>query len=256
MAETDFAALRFLPWVRQGAAAEMADGGGVEVKFKVNGADLTMPMRLLGPGAVTGIDPKQVIRMEPRPGTVDFTPYNFPAVEFDRPDFPWLFTPLKADGNERIRPWICLVVVRKQPGVELRFEKGALLPVLEIRSPAQPRNELPDLEDSWAWAHAQVAGRSAESSPEEGLANAALNLSRLMCPRKLEPDTDYIACVAPAFATGRNAGLGLPVNGSEDLKPAWSFSEPAPLEVLLPVYHYWEFRAGPPVDFESFWSAC
>jgi hypothetical protein len=169
MAETDFAALRFLPWVRQGAASEIADGGGLEVQFKVNDADVTMPMRLLGPGAVTGIGPKQIIRMEPRPGTVDFTPFNFPAIEFDRPDFLWLFTPAKADGNGRIRPWICLIAVRKQPGVELRFEKNGSLPVLEIKGPAQPRNELPNLEESWAWAHAQVAGRSAGSSPDEGL---------------------------------------------------------------------------------------
>jgi hypothetical protein len=251
MAETDFAALQFLPWVRVGAAAEIAEGGAVEVKLKVNADEVTMPMRLLGPGAVTGIDPKQVIRMEPRPGTVDFTPYNFPAIEFDRPDFPWLFTPAKADGDDRIRPWICLVVVRKQPGVEVRFRQGALLPLLEIKSPAQPGQELPDLNDSWAWAHAQVAGKSGASSPEVGLADAAFNLSRLMCPRKLEPDTEYVACVVPAFDTGRKAGLGLPVDGPEDLKPAWPSGERAPAEVLLPVYHQWEFRAGPPMDFES-----
>lgn len=251
MAEPDFAALRFLPWVRQGAAAEIADGAAVQVQLKVNDADVTMPMRLLGPGAVTGIDPRQVIRMEPRPGTVDFTPYNFPAIEFDRPDFPWLFTPAKGDGNDRIRPWLCLVVIRKQPGVNVRFSQGALLPVLEIKSPAQPRNELPNLEESWAWVHAQVVGKSSTASPEEGLANAALNLSRLVCPRKLEPDTDYIACVVPAFDTGRKAGLGLPVEGPEDLKPAWSPTALASGEIVLPVYHHWEFRAGPPMDFES-----
>src|SRR5690606_3957602 len=128
MPEIDFAALQFLPWVRQGAAAEIADGAAVQVEIRVNNAPVSMPMRLLGPGAVTGIDPKQVIRMEPRPGTVDFTPYNFPAIEFDRPDFPWLFTPAKADGNERIWPWLCLVVVRKQPGVRLQFQQGASLP--------------------------------------------------------------------------------------------------------------------------------
>ena len=42
MAETDFAALRFLPWVRDGAAAEMNDGGAVDVAFKVNGQDVAM----------------------------------------------------------------------------------------------------------------------------------------------------------------------------------------------------------------------
>src|ERR671914_412308 len=110
MPESDFAAAQFIPWVRQGVA-ETADGGAVQVQFKVNAEDVTMPIRLLGPGSVTGIDRKQVIRMEPRPGTTDFTPYNFPAVEFDRPDFPWLFSPSKRDGDDRIRPWLCLVVI-------------------------------------------------------------------------------------------------------------------------------------------------
>jgi hypothetical protein len=251
MAETDFAALRFLPWVREGAASEIKDGGAIDVTFKVNGIDVTMPMRLLAPSAVTGIDPKQVIRMEPRPGTKDFTPYNFPAIEFDRPDFLWLFTPARPDGNERVQPWICLIVVRKQPGVELRFEQGALLPILEIKSPAQPARELPDLDQSWAWAHAQIVGRSAATSPGESLSDPALNLSRLVCPRKLEPDVDYIACVTPTFAGGRDAGLGLPADGPGALNPAWLSGDRAPADVRLPVYHHWEFRTGPPVDFES-----
>ena len=249
MPESDFAAAQFLPWVRQGVA-EMADGGALEVQFKVNAEDVTMPLRLLGPGAVTGIDPKQVIRMEPSPGTTDFTPYNFPAVEFDRPDFPWLFSPSKRDGNDRVRPWLCLIVIRKQPGVVLQFEQGGLLPRLEIKGPAKAGKELPDLEDSWAWAHAQVVGRSATSTPEDGLADAALNLSRLVCPRKLEADTDYIACVVPAFETGRKAGLGLPLEGASESMPAWRI-QPEPDSVMLPVYHHWEFRAGAPVDFES-----
>jgi hypothetical protein len=250
MPETDFAAVRFLPWVRQGVA-HAADGGALQVQFKVNANDVTMPIRLLGPGAVTGIDPKQVIRMEPRPGTNDFTPYNFPAVEFDRPDFLWLFTPAKRDGNDRIRPWLCLVVVRKQQGVQLHFDQGSPLPKLQIKSTAHPEKELPALDESWAWAHAQVVGRSGSSTPEEGLADAALNLSRLVCPRKLEPDTDYLACVVPAFETGRRAGLGLPLEDVSDLTPAWQFNEPQSADITLPVYHHWEFRAGPPVDFES-----
>ena len=104
MSESEFAALRYLPWVRQGAAAEFVDGASVEVKLKVNDSDVTMPIRLIGPGRVAGIDPQQIIRMEPHPGTVDFNPFQFPAVEFDRPDFPWLFTPGQADAKDRLLP--------------------------------------------------------------------------------------------------------------------------------------------------------
>ena len=72
--------------------------------------------------------------------------------------FPWLFTPAKADAQGRLRPWLCLVVVRKQPGVELRPAADVPLPVLEIKAPARPGDELPDLSESHFWAHAQVTG--------------------------------------------------------------------------------------------------
>ena len=52
MADSDLAALRFLPWVRQGAAAALKDGGAVEMKLVVNGKPVTVPMRLIGPGSV------------------------------------------------------------------------------------------------------------------------------------------------------------------------------------------------------------
>ncbi len=246
---TTAAILRYLPWVRQGVAAEIADDGTVEARITVNGSDIAMPMRLMGPGMVTGIDPKQIIRMEPRPGTVDFNPFQFPSIEFDRPDFPWLFTPAKPNAEDRLAPWLCLVVVRRQEGVTLRF--GTSLPILEIASPAQPTRELPDLIESWAWAHAQVAGSAGEMSPTAGLADPSRNLSRLMCPRKLEPDADYIACVVPAFEAGRLAGVGQSDADVKGLKPAWSTNDPQLRQIILPVYHQWEFRTGPPADFES-----
>ena len=59
------------------------------------------------------------MRTDPRPDTSDFEPNCFPSIEFDRPDFPWLFTPARANANAQLRPWLCLVVVRKQDGVQL-----------------------------------------------------------------------------------------------------------------------------------------
>ena len=51
---------------------------------------------LYGPGDVTGIDPGLIGRMQPKPGTPDFEPNYFAAVELKQPDFPWMFTPAKA----------------------------------------------------------------------------------------------------------------------------------------------------------------
>ena len=122
--------LSFLPWVRQGAASAIAtvDTLGpnqtavadLAVTLKVNNAPLpAVRVRLRGPADVVGIDPHQVVRTDPRPGTSDFESNCFPSVEFDRADFPWLFTPAHANTNAQLRPWLCLVVVRKQDGVQL-----------------------------------------------------------------------------------------------------------------------------------------
>jgi hypothetical protein len=265
MADLTSANYVFLPWVRQGAAsgiqttdlsANQAGVVSVTVKLRVNNTDdVERQVRLYGPGDVTGIDPQQVIRTEPRHLATDFEPNYFPAIDFDRPDFPWLFTPAKADATGKLRPWLCLVVARKQEGVTLRIDRNLPLPVLEIKAPAQPELELPDLSESWAWAHVQVAGtRPDAASLKTALAgDPALTVSRLLCPRRLDPLTEYFACVVPAFDLGRRAGLGDPIrpDDEKELKPAWVSGAQPSLKVTLPVYFFWEFRTGTGGDFES-----
>ena len=107
-------------------------------------------VRLRGPADVVGIDPHQIVRMDPRPGTADFEPNYFAAIEFDRPDFPWLFTPAAPTRRRKLRPWLCLVVVRKQDGVALRRAGDAPLPVLESRAPAQAGRRAAGSRRSWA----------------------------------------------------------------------------------------------------------
>src|SRR3989304_387350 len=104
----------FLPWVRQGTASsiETVDSLGanragfvsIPVSLSINNTQpISQKVRLYGPGDVTGIDRQQVIRTDPRPGATDFEPNYFPLIEFDGPDFPWLFTPAKAEGADRLR---------------------------------------------------------------------------------------------------------------------------------------------------------
>ena len=260
MSDDDLGTFSFLPWVREGASTSItvADTFGINhparvtlpITLKVNSVDVNVPLKLNGPSDVTGIDPRQIVRMEPRPWTADFEPNYFPAIEFDRPDFPWLFSPLAPDIQDRLRPWLCLVVVKQQPGVS--FRSTTSLPVLEIKSPAVPAQELPNLAESWAWAHAQVIGKLPddpslailqEQHPER-------TLSRLLCPRKLTPKTRYHACVVPTFDVGRRAGLGEEIKPEQEtsLEPAWKSDANT---VLLPVYHHWEFFTSAGGDFES-----
>src|SRR5262245_30134140 len=124
------ASLTFLPWVRQGVAAAIAtvdtlgpqQAGVIDLTAGLTVNDsptLPVSVRLRGPADVVGIDANQIVRLDPRPGTSDFEPTYFPCIEFDRADFPWLFTPASADSNAKLRPWLALVVVRKQAGVTL-----------------------------------------------------------------------------------------------------------------------------------------
>lgn len=254
----------FIPWLRQDLATFIPNqetlAGGVEssislpVQFQVNETQpVALTARLYGPGDITGLDPRQVIRTEPANLTTDFEYNYFPAIEFDRPDFPWLFTPARANVQQRLRPWLCLVVVRRQNGVSLKAANERSLPVLEIQSPAQPAAELPDLGESWAWAHTQLYGSLAAGPllQEIMAANPERVISRLLCPRKLEPATQYYACVVPAFEIGCKAGLGEPIETTDEaeLHPSWP--NPVPARVRLPVYYHWEFATADAGDFEQ-----
>jgi hypothetical protein len=252
----------FLPWVRSGAAGALPDEAterlaadqpaavSLTVRFEVNSSPVQQKLRLHGPGSITGIDRLQVIRVEPRHGSSDFEPNYFPAIEFDRPDFPWLFTPAKANAENCLRPWLCLVVVKKQDGVSLRPAASQPLPVLEIKKPAKPGDELPDLAEVHLWAHAQVTGAAKNELTFTLKSKPAQTLSRLMCPRRLDPLTAYIACVVPTFAVGSAAGLNKTA-ATNMLQPAWLSGTDAPAEIELPVYFSWEFQTSSGGDFEE-----
>lgn len=252
----------FLPWVRQGVVSAIQDEDGVQTKLKNRARmDVTVRLkqdsgdpqkqtvRLYGPGDVTGIDFRQIIRNVPANLTPAHARNQFPFVEFYRPDFPWLYTPAKANQKQQLRPWICLVVVEKaEKNLEIKTEpqQGGILH-------ANAKAELPDLSEAWAWAHVQIAGAEQdlrdilEEKPDQ-------NLSRLICARRLEAFKTYYACLVPTFEIGRLAGTGQVKASDEDgeLKPSWDNQTQ---DIDLPVYYFWEFTTGSADDFESLvWS--
>ena len=262
-----------LPFVRTGLAAAItavppagALRASVTAGFDVvasDGAGAATPVNktltLYGPGDVTGIDPSQIIRREPERDTPQAEETFLAHIEFDRPDFPWLFTPLPAVGN-RLKPWLALILVEKATSV------------LEPSSNERPARlttqlgQLQDLSDSHFFAHAQCVGAkvtdlgikldlppsdpaslAARLSDEHGPAN----LSRLICPRNPAPSTTYIAALVPAFDCGVKAGLGL---GGGTLADAWTRAadqSDAGVQIVLPIYDYWEFTTAPAGDFKS-----
>ncbi|MFC0506523.1 FG-GAP-like repeat-containing protein [Micromonospora costi] len=250
--------LHFLGWARQGLVAghttpdtlttPLPADGTIEAAVRVNQRpEKGVKVRLYGPGDVTGIDPRQVIRTDPVPGATEVEPNLFPLIEFDRHDLPWLLTPAGANAN-RLRPWLCLVVVEADAS-SVDFDPAMPRPKLTCR-----QGELPDLRESWAWAHAQVlTARDDETLLGVIAAQPERTLSRLICPRRLKEGTRYRACLVPAFEPGRKAGLGLPFDARDagELRPAWQYAPGLPTPYELPVYHHWEFTTGQAGDFET-----
>ena len=254
MSSTTPLSYEIVPWVRRGlgslvTGAATSGSPALPVTLTVNGSAIAAPaVRLIGPGDVSGIDARAVTRTDPRDATDACEPNYLATVEFAAPDFPWMCTPGGPNGT-RMQPWICLVVVQDGPGATLSAANGGTS-ILRLDAPLVPKNELPDLTTIDTWAHAQVIG-SGLSGTQVAAAfdgDPSMTCSRLISPRKLAPDTAYLACVVPTYHAGVNAGLGLAVDPA-DIAPAWDANVAAPF--LLPSYYAFRFRTGPAGDFPS-----
>ncbi|MEH2501551.1 hypothetical protein V1290_000362 [Bradyrhizobium sp. AZCC 1578] len=258
----DLGSYTFVPWLRRGMATAITRDEGVapppgsgvarialSVSITLNETITPPPvdLALFGPGDVTGVDRDAIIRVAPTPDTFDVEPNYFPLIEFDQADFPWRYTPARASSADRLTPWIALVVLRDDEIKEVREPAHAgSLPLLFVDDAAV----LPSLAQTWAWAHAQISGGKNLGAAEIAsviAADPARAISRLLCPRRLEPLTAYTAFLVPTFERGRRAGGGEPAPVDLDaLQLAWTDSGP----VTLPIYHRWRFGTGAAGDFE------
>ncbi len=265
--DIDLGDYAFVPFVRTGLAAairsaptanratvrgavEIADSADITAK-----RSLTRDLTLYGPGDVTGIDPGQIIRRQPAPHSGDAEQGFLAHIEFARPDFPWMFSPLPAQGD-RCDPWLALVVVEASVS-HVEPSRGEL--------PAQlwtKKGQLQPLADNWRFAHAQAVGvaidptgprlrGAAADTVETRLSDdhAPANLSRILCPRRLDDGITYVAALVPAFECGVRAGLGL---GGGTLDAAWT-RQPGDEadDIALPVYDSWTFRTAPGGNFRE-----
>jgi hypothetical protein len=249
----------FQAWARRGIGASLTnidtgtlpDRANLTVQVALQVTDGLTPnpvlppsvtVQLYGPGDIAGVDPRMVIRTEPRQFTVNYEPNYLTGIEFDAPDFPWMFTPAAPNGD-RLHPWVALIVLK--PDVEFTLPSIAPnpLPVVSVLTGAA----LQDLSTSWNWAHVQISG---DDSLTDTLANAPGNaISRLLCPRRLDPETSYSAFLVPAFAIGVQAGLGQDVSDVSTSDPAWTAATTFPLS--LPYYYKFDFHTSDEGDFES-----
>ncbi|MGI8334770.1 hypothetical protein ACRYCC_32870 [Actinomadura scrupuli] len=272
-------AYSFLPWLRRGIASQITQAPGaaarasVAVALHLEGpavsgsdtltADVTHAVSLYGPGDVVGVDQRAIVRTEPLNWVTNFEPNHLPFVEFYDEDFPWRYSPDIPDpATGRLRPWLALVVLSEAEFSDAGSLPGRPLPFLSVPD----LSVLPPADQLGAWAHVHV-NRTVTASDTEVVSNdmgavlprlAAviaenpdLACSRVMCPRRLEPQTAYRAFLVPAFETGRLAGLGLdPATSPGAVQGSWVPYANRPEPDHLPYYHQWTFRTSDIGDFE------
>lgn len=276
----------FLPWLRQGIANNIASNdfdAGVTLRASVHvelgltgkavggGADLVEPVprdvALYGPGDIIGIDSKAVIKTEPHNWITNFETNYLPYIDFYDEDFPWRYTPARADtAKHRLRPWICLVTLKEEEFKDGQNMKDRPLPYIETVNAAA---SFPKPEQLWAWAHVHVNKDVVQRSNDMTSTdmntvlpafqsvlnqNPDLAYSRIISPRKLDENSGYIAFLIPVFETGRLAGLGHDPAKAEAAVhatfSAWGDYANRPEPQFFPYYYRWYFRTGSVGDFE------
>ncbi|KAB2908830.1 MAG: hypothetical protein F9K40_04145 [Kofleriaceae bacterium] len=252
------AAIRFLSWARRGAAAviDAPDMGvtaparvkvPVAVRFNNDVDAAELELELLGPGDVVAFDPRAIVRAWPPPETRDAEPNYFPLVEVDQVDLPWRYTPRAANATGRLRPWLCLIVVREDEATYQPLTGGRAAGKVTLAA-GMP---MPRVDQSWAWVHVQVSGDDEDTSADVITDHPSRAVARFLCPRRLDGATTYWAMLVPTFEVGRRAGLGLPLGTSIDaLDPAWD-GDQLGSALELPVYYRWRFGTGHGGDFET-----
>lgn len=272
----------FLPFLRQGIANHVAapeDAAGkraqITVALSVSGTGLTNPsnqifdkqIEVYGPGDIVGIDPKAIIKTEPRNWITNFEPNYLPYIEFYDEDFLWRYTPNAATG-ERLVPWLTLLVLSEEEFSDGKNILNRPLNYLTLSDVTEANQVFPVEADLWAWAHVHVnkdivgTGDDPITTNEPTLIGQFKNVlsenpdyaySRIMCPRKLGENTAYHAFLVPTFESGRLAGLGIDpatVSGFGANTTAWSNYSGRQETKNFPYYYRWYFRTSTVGDFE------
>lgn len=222
---------------------------------------------IIGPGHISGVNERVLIKTFPQEQVKNAEYTNLAYVEFYDEDFPWRYTPAKANGN-KIRPWVTLLVLKEGEFV-ISYAADSPLPFIELPqtlvdgTTPNPALDIPS-ENIWAWAHVQL-NKSLQTDINDPLkqeelteevnalitANPDIALSRLVSPRKLEANTNYYGFLIPSFEVGRLAGLGQDASTTGVLVPSWHPSDLATGAKQMPFYFQWNFSTGADGDFES-----
>jgi hypothetical protein len=178
-----------------------------------NSADVAVggvDFHIMAPRDIAGVVSGAILRTVPAALAHDVEATKFVHVDFAEPDMPWRYTPHKAVG-EQLAPWLAILV---GTATELQLE-GQMVKVSEAAIFGDY-----DLASSYLWAHVQDDGDRI--------------ISRLLAPRELQAQTEYVAAIVSALG--------------DDGEFAWG---PGHAPLALPAFHSWRFWTGEAGDFET-----
>jgi hypothetical protein len=260
MATEEIGSLSFASWIRQGLATAVETPAGpsstttirIAVTFKTgeNTTEIARPqLTLVGPGDIVGLDSRVVVRVWPKQDENDAEFENFALIEFDQADLPWRYTPTSEDGSHRLLPWFNLVVIDEDADKAILSPPTPTVKQAVLTVSAQV---LPDLTQSWAWAHTQFEGATLDETTASTQIKGRSGhfVSRVICPRILQSNKRYLACLVPTFMRGRRIGTGTKPDEHVDARDlAWPANSAE--QVDLPVYYSWRFQTGSTGSFEQ-----
>src|SRR5947208_3148204 len=162
-------AYTFLPWLRRGIATRIAGDPGtaarasIDVRLRIDGtpraggAPLTQEVahtvQLYGPGDVIGVDPRAIVRTEPRDWVTNFDPNYLAFIEFYDEDYCWRYSPAAPDVTTgRLAPWLALIVLTEKEFKDQGMPPGRPLPFITVEDVAV----LPPPDQLGAFAHVHV----------------------------------------------------------------------------------------------------
>ena len=168
--ETDEQRYSFLPWLRRGIATRITartrdrpPAPASTVKLRIDGdaaagrrhhsAEVEHDVQLYGPGDVIGVDPRAIVRTEPRDWVTNFDPNYLPFIEFYEEDFRWRYSPAVPDATTgRLAPWLALIVLTEEEFEDAGMPPGRPLPFITVDDLAT----LPPPDQLGALAHVHV----------------------------------------------------------------------------------------------------
>jgi hypothetical protein len=251
------ATLSFIPWLRRGLASGITRADNVpttdtnneiavRLNFGLGVGPVDTQLDLVEPGDIAGFDSRAVVRTYPGRNESDAEFDHLAMIEFDQADLPWRYSPAAA-ANDQLRPWMTLLILIDDPS-EVTIAPAT--PQQKLAQATVPLGKLPDVSESWAWAHVQVHGQTTAATVAGAVTGQPGQVvGRLVSSRALLPQTTYFGLLVPTYERGRLVGLGQDPSAVGVLDLAWDNKLSG--SVTLPVYYQWRFQTGTSGSFKD-----